>query len=166
MRLLSFPLLILLCYACQDHSIVNNTINGAWSIEKIIWKSKDTTIQIAPQQKGILLITQNYYGISWSPIREKRTPFENLSSPTEEEIVKGFQSIVFNSGTYCIDKNILTTTAQIAKVPGFEGGKQYYHFAHTNETQLKLTLYDETYPSGKKPQWLGKWETTFIMEKL
>ena len=166
MRLLLLPLVILLCHAGQGQSITNNNINGAWSIEEIIWKSKDTTVQIVPKQKGIFLITQGHYGMSWSPIREKRTPFENLSNPTEEEIIKGFQSIVFNSGTYSIDKNVLTTTAQIAKVPGFEGGKQYYHITHTNNTQVKLTLFDETYPSGKKPQWLGKWETTFIMEKL
>mgnify|MGYP000312510904 FL=1 len=87
-----------------------------------------------------------------------------MSNPTEEEIKAGFSSIVFNSGTYTSTDSTMVTEAIIAKVPGFEGGKQYYRYI-LEGNQLSFTMYDETYPDGSKPQWSGLWKTKFIFDK-
>ena len=82
-----------------------------------------------------------------------------------EETIAGFRSIVFNSGSYQIANGDFITTADIAKVPGFEGGIQHYRFS-VSDGQLSLQLYDETYPDGGKPEWLGRVEIkmTFLKE--
>ncbi len=101
----------------------------------------------------------------WSPKTSPRTPFKHLSKPTEDEILQGFRSIVFNAGTYVVNGDQLVATAQVAKVPGFEGGQLFYLFNHTDNNQLTLTLYDEIYPDGSKPDWSGKWKTVFTLHR-
>lgn len=99
----------------------------------------------------------------WTRTQQPRTPFKVLSRPTDDELKAGFQSVVFNGGTYRLDKD-LVTTAQIAKVPGFEGGDQYYRYSVRGDT-LELTMYDETYPDGTKPEWAGIWETRLVFHR-
>lgn len=131
---------------------------------RVDWISKDTTYTIENTKPGILMINESSYSIIWTPIKEKRKAFKKLSEPTEGEIIHGFRSIVFNAGKYEITDSTFTTTAKIAKVPGFEGGKQFYKYAIHGAT-LELTLHDETYPSGEKPDWFGIWNTKFTFKK-
>ena len=58
----------------------------------------------------------------------------------------------------------MTTIADIAKVPGFEDGKQFYRMNFDNNL-LELVMYDETYPNGDKPEWYGKLKVKFILIK-
>lgn len=58
----------------------------------------------------------------------------------------------------------MNATAMVAKVPGFEGGQQHYNFRFENE-QLILTMCDETYPDGSKPDCSGKWQTEFTLSR-
>lgn len=161
----SVCLFLLLVVACASPESENGALLGTWSIEKIRWISSDTTITIHPSQKGLLLVNEGTYSISWSPLENKRKPFVDLANPTEEEKQIGFQSIVFNAGNCTIGDSKFITTARIAKVPGFEGGKQYYYYDLKEDT-LTLTLYDETYPNGKKPTWYGTWRTEFTLVKV
>lgn len=138
---------------------------GSWEMQEIHWKTPDTTYSIQEAHPGIFMIDANRYAIIWTPTRDARTPFEVLSKPTDEEIKAGFQSIVFNSGTHEFTDSTLTTTAIVAKVPGFEGGKQYYRYSIDGKT-MKLTMFDETYPNGDKPEWFGKYVTEFVMQKV
>jgi len=143
---------------------VNNPLLGSWEISSIYWITNDTTYSLEKAQPGLLLITPDRYSIMWTPTEEPRVPFENLSAPTDDEMKEGFQSIVFNAGTYTNTDSTLTTQAQVAKVPGFEGGKQFYEY-HIEKGKLELIMYDETYPDGKKPYWFGKLKTKFILNK-
>lgn len=111
------------------------------------------------------MLTPERYSIIWTPSRQPRAPFKILSKPTENEIKSGFGSIVFNSGTYQMADSTITTQAILAKVPGFEGGQQFYDYSFENDF-LILTMYDETYPDGNKPDWAGKWKTKFVLEKV
>lgn len=138
---------------------------GSWEMISVFWITKDTTYSIEKAQPGLLMITPNRYSIMWTPIEEPRNPFKNLSGPTNEEILDGFRSIVFNAGTYEVTDSTLTTEAIIAKVPGFERGKQYYKY-RLNDDKLELTMFDETYPDGKKPKWFGKEVTKFVLRKV
>jgi hypothetical protein len=52
----------------------------------------------------------------------------------------------------------------MAKVPGFEGGKQYYTYK-IDQNKLDIMMFDETYPDGKKPSWYGKMKVRFKMIK-
>nr|WP_299172053.1 hypothetical protein [uncultured Allomuricauda sp.] len=164
---LKFFLLVLtvMVVACKEKSNSTNPLLGSWSIEKIQWISEDTTLSRVPVQKGLLLVTPDCYSICWSPMEQTRVPFENLSNPTKEEMIRGFSTIVFNTGGYTVSKDYFTTKAHLAKVPGFEGGMQYYSY-HIQGTQMTLTLFDETYPNGEKPNWFGKWRTKYSLNRL
>ena len=113
---------------------------------------------------GRFLFTPNKYVVLYNPRMNERTPFENLSKPSDEETIKAFRSIVFNSGSYELEKDVSTNKPYIVKVPGFEGGKQYYRIGQQEES-LTLTMFDETYPSGKKPDWFGHLKIRFFLRR-
>ncbi len=158
-------------YSCNNNSKkehLNNempSILGTWEIKSIHWITKDTTYSIDKAQPGMIMLTSNRYSIMWTPIEEPRTPFQNLSKPTDEELKSGFRSIVFNCGTYKYSDSTITTTAKIAKVPGFEGGKQFYRYK-LNNNKMELTMFDEIYPDGTRPEWYGEFQTKFILKKV
>lgn len=166
----SLVLLSLLLLACGSQPLPSesfkdsNPLLGAWEMKEVHWVGADTTYSIFKTQPGLFTISPSRYTLMWTPTRSPRTPFKVLSKPTDEEIKAGFQSVIFNGGTYKIANSKLVTTASIAKVPGFEGGQQFYEFLRTAD-KLELTMYDETYPDGTKPEWSGKWKTKFILEK-
>lgn len=144
--------------------IDNNLILGAWEMQEVHWIGNDTTYSMPNAQPGIFIFTENNYSIAWTPTDEPRIPFDTLSRPSNEEIIAGFKSVVFNAGTYFSTDSTITATASIAKVPGFEGGKQFYSYTIKGDV-LNLTMVDETYPDGSKPQWSGKWKTLFVMKR-
>lgn len=138
---------------------------GGWLLSEVQWISADTTVTFNPEQKGVFIFSEGSYSIQWSPSTNKRTPFKNLSEPEDTEVLTAFRSVVFNAGTYLYTDSTITATALIAKVPGFEGGKQYYSYSIIDE-QLSLTMFDETYPNGDKPKWSGVWQTKFVLTPL
>lgn len=142
-----------------------NPLSGAWSMQQVQWKSDQKTHSIEHAQPGIFIFTDDHYAIMWTPGKEPRTPFKVLSKPTDEEAIAGFKSVVFNGGSYAYTDSTVTTTAFIAKVPGFEGGRQFYRYALDGET-LRLTMFDETYPDGTRPEWSGEFVTEFVLKKL
>ncbi|MEP2276186.1 MAG: hypothetical protein ABJH98_12065 [Reichenbachiella sp.] len=155
-------------YACQPTQL-NKTpephpLIGSWEMTSIHWITADTTYSIQEAQPSLFMIDTTRYAIMWTPQDEPRTPFENLSQPTPEEMQAGFRSVVFNGGSHTMTDSTLTTTAYIAKVPGFEGGKQFYNYTAEND-QLTLVMFDETYPDGTKPSWYGKYQTKFILKR-
>ncbi len=135
---------------------------GSWELKSIEWITADTSYVISDAQPGIFMIDSARYSTMWTPTREPRISFQNLSNPSEDEILSGFRSVVFNAGTHIITDSTLVTTASIAKVPGFEGGKQYYRYT-IHDDEMDLTMFDETYPDGSKPDWAGIYVTKFRM---
>ncbi len=165
---------LILCFALSCISetkqsapkeVNDNTLLGSWDMKRIEWITADTVYTIEKAQPGIFMVTPTRYSIIWTPTQEPRKAFEKLSAPTDEEIIAGFRSVVFNAGTYVRTDSTLTTEAHIAKVPGFEGGIQYYDYQLSADT-LSLTMFDETYPDGSKPDWAGTWKTRFIMKRI
>ena len=142
----------------KEHSII-----GSWKFSEIEFIYADTTYKVNPLQ-GNLLVSKGRYSIMYSPSSEPREAFESLSNPSDDEVLKAFKSIVFNSGYYELKDKVFIATPDIAKVPGFEGGKQYYSYSIDGET-LKFKLFDETYPNGEKPEWYQKLEILFIMKR-
>ncbi len=146
-------------------NVKKNSIVGTWEMKEVHWRSEKRTSSIEKAQPGMFIFTPNSYSIMWTPTKDPRTPFEKLSDPTDDELKSGFRSVVFNAGTYESTKSTITTTAMIAKVPGFEGGKQFYRYK-INQDILTITMFDETYPDGTKPDWSGEWVTEFVLKRL
>jgi hypothetical protein len=153
--------------ACHNHKTQtkHNLLQGSWKMQSVTWMSKGKSYPINPAQAGIFIFTENSYSIQWTPKKEPRVPFVDLSEPTDKEKITGFASVVFNAGSYEYTDNTVTTIAYIAKVPGFEGGIQYYTYKIEVDT-LTITMFDESYPDGTKPEWAGKWKTQFVMSRV
>ncbi len=158
-------LFLLGCNSNAPNAAASFPLLGTWEVKSIAWISKDTVHTIAKAQPGMFLFTPTGYSLMWTPTPGPRTPFRKLAEPDSLEIRSGFASIVFNAGSYRYTDSTLVTTAKIAKVPGFEKGTQFYDYRMLGE-KLQLTMYDETYPDGTKPDWSGTWKTRFILEKV
>ena len=138
---------------------------GSWAMSEVHWVTKDTTYSIHQAQPGIFIFTPISYAIMWTPTESPRQAFADLANPSEDEMQKAFKSIVFNAGDFIWTDSTITTQATIAKVPGIEGGRQYYRYS-LNGDVLQLTMYDETYPNGDKPAWSGKYQTVFVLKRI
>ncbi len=155
-----------LLFASTFQASADNPLLGAWQVKSVTWHTEKGDQGIEKAQPGLFIFTDSHYSLMWTPTKDARTPFKVLSKPTDEEAIAGFKSVVFNGGSYHLtSKNTLTSQAMIAKVPGFEGGKQMYEFQF-NDQVLLLTMVDEVYPDGSKPTWSGKVKVTFTLELM
>lgn len=143
---------------------IQNPLLGSWVIKKIDYIYPDTTYVLKMNVPGRFVVTPKSYAIMYNPFGEERNSPVDMSTMTDQEKLYSFQTVVFNSGSYEVNDSTLTTTADIAKVAGFEGGIQYYKIAKEQE-EVSITMFDETYPSGKKPAWYGKVEVRFVLAK-
>ena len=149
----------------KEKDLNEKQLKGTWKVYKIKYHYPDTTYVADKVKYGRFIFNKNKYAVMYNPMMNTRTPFNNLSKGTDEEIKKAFQSIVFNSGTYSIENETLHAIPDIAKVPGFENGHQYYKIDRTSKHIISLTMFDETYPDEKKPEWYGKVKIEFILGK-
>ncbi len=162
-KILALGLGLLFLASCADQAM-NDPVQGAWEMQSVDWISKEKTNSIEKLQPGRMLFVDGQYTLMWTPSDQPRVPFKVLSNPTDDETIAAFRSMVYNSGSYTVDGNKLTTKATLARVPGFEGGQQIYEFEIEDDI-LKLRMVDEIYPSGEKPEWSGKWETLFTLKR-
>lgn len=168
MKTIKLPLIffLILVIPCESLSqeYKNKALNGSWKLYEIHYEYKDTTYIMKEMDYGRFIFTDKNYALMYNPRMQQRKSFIDLSKPENEEIIYAFRSIVFNTGSYEVNDNIITTTADIAKVPGFEGGKQYYKMKLVDD-YLELIMFDETYPNGKKPEWYNTLKIRFILKK-
>ena len=162
-------LALLLCAACATTTPSSTVapraaLEGAWLMQSVHYVSEDETHTIDPAQTGIFQFNDGRYTIMWTNTREPRKPFVDLANPSAEETSAAFKSIVFNAGRYEIDGDLVIATAELARVPGFEGGRQFYRYK-VEDGILELRMFDETYPDDTKPEWSGLWETVFVMQR-
>lgn len=128
---------------------------GSWALTEIQYIYSDTIYIVGKPAGGIFMGSPERYMIMYHPTQQARPAFQNFSQPTCEELRAAFQHLVFNTGKYLLTDSLMTVTPDLARVPGFEGAKQLYRYA-IQDKRLILTLFDETYPNGKKPEWYGK----------
>lgn len=155
---------LLLCLICAAGAAGAADLQGAWQMQEIHWIGKEETRSIVPAQPGQLLLSEQHYSLMWTTTPTPRVPFKSLASPTDAEIKAGFQSIAFNGGSYELANDTLITTAAIARVPGFEGGRQFFRYQLDGD-RLTLTMFDETYPDGSKPAWFGKLQVKLVLKR-
>ncbi len=128
---------------------------GSWALTEIQYIYSDTIYIVEQPAGGIFMGSPERYMIMYHPTQRTRPAFKDFSRPTCEELRTAFQHLVFNTGNYHLTDSLMTVSPDLARVPGFEGAKQQYRYT-IHEDQLSLTLFDETYPNGKKPEWYGK----------
>lgn len=157
-------LFFLFAHNISAQTTTEKDIMGSWKVKEIHYQYSDTTYIMKDEDHGRFMFSEKNYALMYSPRMQTRAPFKNISQPEKEELVKAFQSIVFNTGSYSIGKGVITTIADIAKVPGFEGGQQFYKIELESDT-LNLVMFDETYPNGDKPEWFGKLKIKFVLKK-
>ncbi len=148
----------------QNVNADENPLLGSWKMKEIHYIYPDKIHSQPKAYTGTFVFTPKRYVIMYNPWKTKRAPFKEISHPSSEEILASFKTIIFNSGSYTYNEKQLSTQADMAKVVGFEGGQQFYNYT-IQENILDITMYDETYPDGKKPQWFGKLKVRFILEK-
>ncbi len=141
-----------------------NPLFGSWKMYEIDYVYADTTYNVPLEYPGRLIIANNTYSIMHNPYGSARKSGVDISKLTEEEMIYAFKTLAFNSGTYTISDSVLSTKSDIAKVAGFEGGEQFYTIEFVDDSLL-LTMFDETYPNGKKPEWYGKLKILFKLKK-
>ncbi len=129
-------------------------IAGSWSLTAIQYIYSDTIYIVDEPAGGIFMASPERYMVMYHPTSQARPSFKDFSQPTCEELRSAFQHLIFNTGNYILTDTLLTVQPDLARVPGFEGARQVYHY-EVQQEQLFLTLFDETYPNGKKPEWYG-----------
>ena len=144
----------------------SNAIIGSWQLVSIDYNyiNKDTIIHVESEYPGRFIINESHYSIMYNPYFGTRKPFNDISNPSKDEMQYAFKTLAYNSGSYDIRENILTTHPDIARVPGFEGGNQVFEFLIENNS-MQLKMFDETYPNGNKPEWHKKLEIVFNFKK-
>ncbi len=150
------------CQIEKRSTAIKVDVSGSWQITEVQYLYPDTTYIRNTIPYGRFIFDKNRYALMYNPVMMERTPFKNLSKPEDAELIEAFRSIVFNSGSYVIEDDVVHTTADLAKVPGFEGGQQFYRIERV-EDNLQLVMYDETYPDGNKPEWYGKVKVSFLL---
>ncbi|MEP2773520.1 MAG: ankyrin repeat domain-containing protein [Fulvivirga sp.] len=150
--------------AIELEEVKRNTLFGSWQMSEIHYVYADTTYKVVLNYPGRLLIGPNRYAIMYNPYGSDRKAAANISKLTNDEMLYAFKTLAFNTGTYTISDDVLATKADIAKVAGFEGGQQIYAIEKKGD-ELQLTMFDETYPDGNKPEWYGKLKILFKLKK-
>ena len=131
-------------------------------MEQIAYLYPDTTYLIDSPAPGIFVVSPERYVIQYHPSTNSRVPFTDFTNPTCEELRAAFQGLVFNTGHFHLTDSLLIAQPDIARVPGFEGARQVYHY-QISDQQLVLTLVDEQYPDGTRPDWVGKISVRFTL---
>lgn len=150
--------------AIEYEEVKKNPLFGSWQMSEIHYIYPDTTYEVVLNYPGRLIIGPNRYAIMYNPYGSERKAAANISKLTNDEMLYAFKTLAFNTGTYSVANGVLYTKADIAKVAGFEGGQQFYEIEQ-HDDHLQLTMFDETYPNGNKPEWYGKLKILFKLKK-
>lgn len=162
-RLVFFFTIVALASCQQTKSFREKTsfdFEGGWKLVEFNYYNQDTSVNV-PNTSGMFIFGEGSYSVLWT--RGVRTPFGDLSNPSDEEIKAAFNSIIFNMGTYKVTNDTIITKSQVARVPGFEGGGYIYKFNRIHEDSLQLKVVDEYYPDGSHPEWIKETKMEFIL---
>jgi len=112
-----------------------NPLQGVWSVTAI--DPGDGSAVIDPSQPGLYIFARGYYSAVFAREAKARVPAATAFSPTPEEMVAQYESIIVNTGTYEISGSTVTFRPIIAKSPGFVGGQSTSEFETSGDV---LTL--------------------------
>lgn len=86
---------------------------------------------------------------TWILNNEVRKSYQQSFNPTPDEMIKVYNSIDVNSGTYELTDSTLITFPIVSRVPAFSGGKAIYELKIESDN-VYLTMKEEY---SKKGEW-------------
>lgn len=152
------PLVILLSFAvgCQKNEIsTSNPLIGVWKVIETATIDAKDELKNSYEHSSLYIFQDDYYCMVMVQGNEPRTEFEDPWNPSDEEIIKAYNSILVNAGTYELKDSIIITYPIIARVPNFVGGSASYEYRIEGDT-LELTWFDEVSKTGVPHPWAGK----------
>lgn len=159
-----------------EQKVTTNPLLGTWKLKQIQYLYEGKVVSVEMDIPGTMFFTESDYVLTYSPWRAPnsdllrdpwrmaKTPFKLTGKAVNEDIQNSIQTTVFNSGSYQVEGDTVITTLKLAVVEGVEGGTQYYRY-QADDTRLDITLYDQTYPNDDKPEWHGKLNVRYLLEK-
>ncbi|MGI9628336.1 MAG: hypothetical protein ACR2QM_15995, partial [Longimicrobiales bacterium] len=111
-----FPLAIAAAAVVPFEASAQLSVDGAWTVSE--WTIDGET---SPAQSGIFIFTSTHYSFFFVNQAEERasTAESGPGSMTDPEKVVAYDEFTANAGRYSIDGNTLTTSAYVAKNPGY-----------------------------------------------
>ncbi len=120
--------------AAQEEEAAANPLLGAWSMTAI---TADDGTMIEPSQSGLFIFTEDHYSAVYSLGADPRPLSATVFTPTSDEMIAQYQTIIVNTGTYDVSGSTITYRPMVAKSPEFVGGHSTMDYAIDGNT---LTL--------------------------
>lgn len=116
---LILPILIVLSFL-SGQAFAKNLLEGVWKVSEIVITGNNASTMSNPQP-GLIVFGKKYFSMMYVP-SEKERPIYAGTSPTPNEKIAAFDSLVANAGTYELSGKTLTIRPTVARNPGFTGG--------------------------------------------
>lgn len=115
-----------------DSAAAAGPLEGVWTVVAV--DPTDGSGIIDPAQPGLYILTGSHYSAVYAPGPDPRVKSMTSFTPTTDEMVAQYETIIVNSGTYEVDGSALTMRPMIAKSPGFVGGYLSSTFSLSGDT--------------------------------
>jgi hypothetical protein len=147
-----------------DEKNVNEHVLGVWQVREIARQDTSSSHSQNPLP-SVFIFTEHHYSMMWLPSVESQKSFAERWSPTDEEKIERFNSLIVNAGTYEIKGSTLTAHPVVARIPDFVGGKLLCEFRIENDT-MWLKFVDEYSFDGVQAPWVKSGGLTVILERI
>ncbi len=151
------------CRRIQEPSMPS--LVGAWKVTEIATVGPDVDKVNSEPQPGLFLFTQNHYSMIWTPGNNPRENSQTIWSPTAEEKIAFFNTIIVNSGIYEQTDSTFTTRPLVAKTPEFIGGSALYTY-HARQDTLWLTIMNTISRDGVIDSGITLYRTSLKLVRL
>jgi len=103
-----------------------NPLHGVWSMSQLSPGGGEPTIN--PAQPGVFIFTEGHYSSVYSLGDQARQRSAVSFSPTPEEKVAQYDTILVNTGTFEVNGSTITFRPLLAKSPEYVGGQGTMEF--------------------------------------
>jgi len=141
------------------------SLPGAWKVTEIATVGPDVDEAYYELQPSLFIFTQKHYSMIWTPGRKPRQDSQTIWSPTDEEKIALFNSIIVNSGTYEQTDSTFITKPLVAKTPEFVGGSALYSF-HNQDDSLWVSILNTISRDGVVDSGIALYRTSLKLVRL
>ena len=128
-RLFIVQIVLLICITAScnaDHLKKKNPLIGVWKVIETSVIDSEGESKNLYEHPSLYVFHEEYYCMVMVLGDEAHTEFKDPWSPTCEEKIAAYDSILVNAGTYELRESVIITRPIIARVPNFVGGEAYY----------------------------------------
>lgn len=159
-------LLVLLGCSPTSTSQEPGPLEGAWRLTAIVDVSADGSRVTFTPQESLILFSRDHYSIAYAFGDEPSPPFAEPFTPTDQERIARFNSMVVNTGTYEVSGSTATLRPVFARFPGFAGGLAEHDYEVSGD-QLTLRWRRTVLATGvEQPFTAGGGSTELTLTRL